>query len=84
MILPTPTPIANASEALINITAAEFRIWRFAPDIVQYWNYANREFSAGLVIQIAVITVMIIALVPLVMRWAAWIDKSNDEVGKDD
>lgn len=62
---PTPTPLAYAVHQYVTINPNDWAIWQFADESINYWNYYH---NLGLVIQIAIIVIMVIAFVVLMIR----------------
>ena len=61
-MFPTPTPLPVPPVAPITFDAGNYRIWQFADEAIQVWNY---EPNLGPVIQIAIIVAIVIIFVVL-------------------
>ena len=63
-MIPTPTPLPPPEVAPITINASDYRIWQFADDAIQLWNY---DPNIGTAIQIVVVVALVMAFVLLLM-----------------
>ena len=63
-MLPTPTPFPDVAPA-INLDAGDYRIWQFADDAIQVWNF---EPNFGLMVQVAIVAILVVGFVTLLIR----------------
>lgn len=63
-MLPTPTALPPGAP-MINLNAADYRLWEYTDWAIQAWNY---EPNLGLMIQIAIIVIAVVAFVWLMIR----------------
>lgn len=62
--IPTPTPFAYGTiDHGITINSSDYRIWSFADDAINVWNYNP---AVGQVIQTAIIIILVIAFVSVI------------------
>lgn len=64
-MLPTPTALPPAVSQLTALHGSDWTIWHYTDEAIQVWNYYP---NLGLIIQISVIIVIIVAFVILLTR----------------
>jgi hypothetical protein len=77
MFPPTPTPLPPAPAAPVVVSAANWKIWKFADDAIMVWQQIGP--SRTQVFQVAVILVIVIAFIWLVMKWVQGLTKEGDQ-----